>query len=135
MNKKNFTPAQKIAKESTISFIGNLQQNIDDAFTGSNALYNLKIDNNGGLLVDNSVEVSNQLILTKGIISIGQFGIGIINFSQFGIGIISISQFTVAVYALAQIAFAYSLIAQVGLYVSTGYGQVVWNIVELIKNI
>jgi len=70
----------------------------------------------------------------KGIISIGQFGIGIINVSQFGIGVISIGQFTIAVYALAQLAIAYSLIAQIGLYVKTGYGQLVWNIVELIKN-
>lgn len=73
-------------------------------------------------------------IPAKGIISIGQFGIGIINISQFGVGIISISQFTVAVYALAQFAIAYSLIAQIGLYVNQGYGQLVWNIIELIKN-
>ena len=70
----------------------------------------------------------------KGIISIGQFGIGIINISQFGVGVISISQFTIAVYALAQVAIAYSLIAQLGLYINQGYGQLVWNIVELIKN-
>jgi hypothetical protein len=37
----------------------------------------------------------------KGIIAIGQFGIGIINISQFGVGIISIGQFTIAAYALA----------------------------------
>jgi len=71
----------------------------------------------------------------KGIISIGQFGIGIINISQFGVGIVSISQFTVAVYALAQFAVAYSLIAQIGLYINRGYGQLVWNVLELIKKI
>jgi len=69
----------------------------------------------------------------KGIISIGQFGIGIINISQFGIGIISVSQFTIAFYALAQFAIAYSLIAQIGLYINEGYGQLVWNINNLIK--
>ena len=69
-----------------------------------------------------------------GIIAIGQFGIGIINISQFGVGIISISQFTIAVYALAQFAIAYSLVAQIGLYINQGYGQLVWNIIELIKN-
>ena len=69
----------------------------------------------------------------KGIISIGQFGIGIINISQFGVGIISVSQFTVAFYALAQFAVAYSLIAQIGLYINEGYGQLVWNINELIE--
>jgi hypothetical protein len=69
----------------------------------------------------------------KGIISIGQFGIGIINISQFGIGIISVSQFTIAGYALAQFAIAYSLIAQIGFYINEGYGQLVWNINDLIK--
>jgi hypothetical protein len=69
----------------------------------------------------------------KGIISIGQFGIGIITISQFGVGIISVSQFTVAVYALAQFAAAYSLIAQIGVYIHQGYGQFVWNVFELIK--
>ncbi len=70
----------------------------------------------------------------KGIISIGQFGIGIINFSQFGIGIISVSQFTIAAYTLAQVALAYSGVAQVGLFFNQGYGQRVWNIIELIRN-
>ncbi|MFA5073342.1 MAG: zinc ribbon domain-containing protein [Nitrospirota bacterium] len=70
----------------------------------------------------------------KGIIAIGQFGISVINISQFGIGIISISQFTLAAYALAQFAIAYSLIAQIGLYLHEGYGQFVWNIMELLKN-
>lgn len=71
----------------------------------------------------------------KGIIAIGQFGIGIINISQFGVGIISIGQFTIAGYALAQFAIAYSLVAQIGLYINRGYGQLVWNIIEVIKNI
>ena len=70
----------------------------------------------------------------KGVISIGQFGIGIINISQFGLGVISISQFTIAIYALSQFAVAYSLIAQIGLYIRDGYGQLVWNIMELMKN-
>jgi hypothetical protein len=69
----------------------------------------------------------------KGIISIGQFGIGVINISQFGLGIVSVSQFTIAGYALAQFAIAYSLIAQMGLYINEGHGQLVWNILELIN--
>jgi hypothetical protein len=68
----------------------------------------------------------------KGVIAIGQFGMGIITVSQFGIGFISISQFAVAVFALAQFAFAYSLIAQIGLYIHTGYGQLVRNILDMI---
>jgi hypothetical protein len=80
-----------------------------------------------------------------GIIAIGHFGIGILNISQFGVGIVSISQFTIAGYALAQVALAYSLVAQVGIYISEGYGQIVWqipgvkdfiwDIIELMKNI
>ena len=69
----------------------------------------------------------------KGIISIGQFGVGIINISQFGVGFLSISQFTIAMYALAQFGIAYSLIAQIGLYIHKGYGQLVWNILELLN--
>ena len=70
----------------------------------------------------------------KGIISIGQFGIGIINISQFGFGLISISQFTIAGFALAQFGIAYSLIAQIGLYFDKGYGQIVRNVFDLLSN-
>jgi CubicO group peptidase (beta-lactamase class C family) len=73
-------------------------------------------------------------IPAKGIISIGHVGIGLINISQVGVGVISLSQITIAFYALAQIAMAYSLIAQIGLYVNSGYGQMVWDIKELISN-
>ncbi len=69
----------------------------------------------------------------KGVIAIGQFGMGFINISQFGIGLISISQFTVAGFALAQFGVAYSLIAQIGLYVDKGYGQIVRNIFDLLR--
>jgi hypothetical protein len=74
-------------------------------------------------------------VVARGVISIGQFGCGIINISQFGIGIISISQFTVALYALAQFAFAYSLIAQIGICLHEGHGQVVINLVELLRRL
>ena len=69
----------------------------------------------------------------KGVISIGQFGIGIINISQLGVGIISISQFTVAVYAAAQFAIAYSCVAQIGLYIDKGYGQMVRQIFDFMR--
>ena len=70
----------------------------------------------------------------KGIISIGQFGMGLMNISQFGFGLISISQFTVAGFALAQFGIAYWLIAQIGLYFDKGYGQIVRNIFDLLRN-
>lgn len=72
-------------------------------------------------------------VVARGVISIGQFGCGIVNISQFGIGLISVSQFTIAGFALAQFAFAYSLIAQIGVYIHEGYGQLVWNLKDLLK--
>jgi hypothetical protein len=71
-------------------------------------------------------------VVAKGVIAIGQFGIGIINISQFGVGLISISQFTIAGYALAQFALAYACIAQIGLYMDRGYGQVVRKVSEVL---
>ncbi len=70
----------------------------------------------------------------RGIISIGQFGIGIFNISQFGIGLFSLSQFTIAGYAIAQIGFAYKLIAQIGVYIEAGIGQLVWKLSDIVKN-
>jgi uncharacterized membrane protein YvbJ len=69
----------------------------------------------------------------KGIIAIGQFAIGIVAICQFGIGLVSVSQFTVAGFALAQFAVAYSLIAQTGLYLDKGYGQMVRNVLDLLR--
>jgi len=67
----------------------------------------------------------------KGIIAIGQFGVGVINISQFGVGLISVSQFTVSGYALAQFGIAYSLVAQFGLFIDQGWGQVVRKLPDL----
>ncbi len=71
-------------------------------------------------------------VVAKGIVAIGQFGIGVVNISQFGIGVFSLAQFTVAGYAVTQIGAAYALIAQVGVYIDRGYGQVVWKLSELL---
>ncbi len=69
----------------------------------------------------------------KGIISIGQFGIGIINISQFGIGFINIAQFGIGYYLLSQIGFGYKIIAQIGFFISSGKGQIVKNIIDVLK--
>ena len=71
-------------------------------------------------------------VVAKGIIAIGQFGVGVLTVSQFGVGLFSLSQFTVAGYALAQFAVAWSLIAQFGLYIERGYGQLVYSLAELL---
>jgi hypothetical protein len=67
----------------------------------------------------------------RGIIAIGQFGLGVITISQFGVGLFSVSQFTVSGYALTQFGIAYSLIAQFGLYLDRGWGQFVRNLSDL----
>lgn len=72
-------------------------------------------------------------IPARGIISIGQVGIGVINISQFGVGIVSISQITFGLFAVAQFGIASSLIAQFGLYLNRGYGQFIYNIIDLLK--
>ena len=71
-------------------------------------------------------------VVAKGIIAIGQFGVGFINISQIGVGFISVSQFTIAFYALAQFAFAYACIAQIGLCIDRGYGQIIYRLAELL---
>ena len=71
-------------------------------------------------------------VVAKGVIAVGQFGIGIVNVSQFGIGLFSLGQFTIAAYALAQFAAAYACIAQIGLYVEQGYGQFVVRLADLL---
>ena len=68
----------------------------------------------------------------RGIIAIGQFGVGVVTIAQFGVGFVGICQFTVAAYALAQFAMAWSLIAQLGLYVDRGIGQMVWKLSALL---
>lgn len=69
----------------------------------------------------------------KGVIAIGQFACGILTISQFGIGVVSVSQFTIAGWALAQFAIAYSLISQFGIFINEGHGQIVKNLMDLIK--
>ncbi len=68
----------------------------------------------------------------KGIIAIGQFGIGVINISQFGLGLFSLAQFTIAGYAITQFGAAYEMIAQFGLCIHKGVGQFIWKLSDLL---
>ncbi|RKX39411.1 MAG: zinc ribbon domain-containing protein [Verrucomicrobia bacterium] len=68
----------------------------------------------------------------RGIIAIGQFGVGVVTIAQFGIGLFGICQFTIAGYALAQFALAWSVIAQIGIYIHEGVGQMVFKLSELL---
>lgn len=83
------------------------------------------------------------LLVAKGIIAIGQFGIGVITIAQFGIGalfglgqfvggIFAVGQFALGIYfGLGQFATGYIAIGQIafGQYVraSMGYGKYVWS--------
>jgi hypothetical protein len=72
-------------------------------------------------------------VVAQGILAIGQFAYGFVTISQFGIGLISLSQFTVAWYALAQFAVGHSILAQIGLYMSSGRGQLVTSFAKLME--
>jgi hypothetical protein len=86
---------------------------------------------------------TGKLLVAKGIIAIGQFGIGVITIAQFGIGILfGFGQFVGGIMAVGQIAlgiyfglgqFSTGLIAigqfALGKYVlaQIGYGEYVWS--------
>lgn len=67
----------------------------------------------------------------KGIIAIGQFGAGVINISQFGVGLVSLGQFSIGGLVISQFALGMKIIAQFGVYIESGYGQVVWPLQSL----
>ena len=71
-------------------------------------------------------------VVARGILAIGQFGVGIITIAQFGVGVFCLSQFGIGVFVLAQLGLAYSLVAQLGLYLHEGHGQVVVNLLKLL---
>jgi hypothetical protein len=71
----------------------------------------------------------------KGVIAIGQFSVGLISIGQFSAGVITAGQFVIGGLALAQFAFAYSLVAQIGVYIHHGYGQVVYQLQDLIQKL
>jgi DNA-directed RNA polymerase subunit RPC12/RpoP len=77
-------------------------------------------------------DAENRLRVAKGIVAIGQFGIGLITFAQFGIGILfGFGQFIIGFTAIAQIAVsAFFAIGQI----ATGYiaiGQVAFGFYAL----
>jgi hypothetical protein len=71
----------------------------------------------------------------KGVIAIGQFSAGLVSIGQFSVGAITVGQFVVGGLALAQFAAAYSLVAQIGVYINQGYGQVVYQLGDVIRKI
>ncbi len=85
---------------------------------------------------------TGRLLTAKGIIAIGQFGLGLITIAQFGLGIVGLGQFiggimTVGQFALGlyfaagQVACGITAVGQaaVGKYIlaQVGYGQYMWT--------
>ncbi len=86
---------------------------------------------------------TGRLLVAKGIVAIGQFGIGLVTFAQFGVGLLfGVGQFVTGTFALGQFALALlfglgqfatgmTAIGQVayGKYVlaQAGFGECVWS--------
>lgn len=89
---------------------------------------------------------TGRLLIAKGIIAIGQFGIGVITIAQFGIGIlfglgqftggiIAIGQFALGLYfGLGQFATGFITIGQLALgkyaLAQMGFGEYIWSTQE-----
>lgn len=93
-------------------------------------------------------DAQNKMRVAKGVIAIGQFGIGLVTFAQFGIGILfgfgqfilgltgiaqfavtglfGLGQFATGYVAIGQFAFGYYALAQVG------YAKYLWS--QAVKN-
>ncbi len=67
-------------------------------------------------------QICSKPVVAKGVVAIGQFGVGLVNISQFGIGLFSLAQFTIARWAIAQFAVARYGLCQMGI-VDEGVGQ------------
>lgn len=67
---------------------------------------------------------NGKLRVAKGVIAIGQFGIGAVTFAQFGIGLVfGIGQFMLAPLALGQFALGLAAAGQFGIGLVAGAGQ------------
>lgn len=87
----------------------------------------------GWPLLDISFKYKNfRPVPARGIIAVGQFGIGVVSIAQFGAGVFSFGQFSIALYAVAQFAAAHAAIAQFGLVVDRGWGQVIYTLRDLL---
>lgn len=64
------------ANQGALAFVGNVNQVVNTTipFTGTNALYDLIVDNPDGIRISNSIEVTSHLYLTDGIVVIEDIG-------------------------------------------------------------
>ena len=64
----------------------------------------------------------------RGIIAIGQFGVGIITIAQFGVGVFTLAQFGLAAILVGQIGAAYYAVAQIAAVLGGGIGQFIHQV-------
>jgi hypothetical protein len=62
----------------------------------------------------------------RGIIAIGQFGLGLVTIAQFGIGLATAAQFGAGVWIIGQMVLGWTGIAQIGFLPGGGFGQAIW---------
>lgn len=80
----------------------------------------------GWPLVHISFRYKPRPVPAKGIIAIGQFGVGLLTIAQFGVGLVTVTQFGVGIWILAQMALGWTGIAQIGVLPGGGMGQMIW---------
>jgi hypothetical protein len=71
-------------------------------------------------------------VVAKGWLAVGQFAAGVVTVAQFGVGLVTLGQFAVGGWVLAQFAAGWSILAQMGLYLGSGRGQKVANLLQLL---
>lgn len=103
-------------------------------FSGYGYEYKSKVNIFGWPLVHISFKYSEKKIPVPavGIIAIGQFTSGFICIGQFSLGLFTLSQFSIAAWSISQFGIAVSIIAQIGFYLKYGYGQLVYDLKELL---
>lgn len=74
-------------------------------------------------------------VIARGVIAIGQFGVGLITIAQFGIGVACLGQIAVGVWAVGQLCAAWSCIAQLGIYVHSAIGMLTIHYSELFEKL
>jgi hypothetical protein len=80
----------------------------------------------GWPLIHISFRYKPRPVPAKGIIAIGQFGIGLVTIAQFGVGLITAAQFGAGIWILAQIALGWTGVAQIGVFPGGGGGPMIW---------
>ena len=63
--------------------------------------------------------------VARGIIAVGQFGVGVVTIAQFGVGVFTLAQFALGALAVCQIGLAVRALGQIIVVLDQGVGQIV----------